>query len=147
MQFIIITIMSFLKKYWLYIVGGLGIIVLYKKIFVGNKVNHITTQYDLLGVSISKNQALAYAQRLYTAMEGVGTETDVLDTIYNILKNNPNDVKAVYNAFGTKNYGLFGSPQWWVSNTSGDLKDWLKWELSGKRLNDWNTLLQSANII
>lgn len=80
--------------------------------------------------SITDDKAKSIAEALFNAMDGMGTdETE----IYNILVVNNKlsslDLVAVYNAFGTHEYGTFGTP-WWGSGKPLDLIGWIKEEMS-----------------
>lgn len=80
--------------------------------------------------TISEEKAKSIADALFDAMDGIGTdETE----IYNILVVNNKlsslDIVAIYNAFGVKEYGTFGTP-WWGNGEPLDLIGWIKKEMS-----------------
>lgn len=80
--------------------------------------------------NITDDKAQSIAEALLEAMDGIGTdETE----IYNILVVNNKltslDLIAVYNAFGSQEYGSFGKP-WWGSGEHLDLTGWIKKEMS-----------------
>lgn len=142
------VVLLFLKKYWLYIVGLFGVIIAFR--FISRtKTNYIdVTRFDTTGSTIDINKAKFYADTLYTAMEPFGTDEDSIKEVYNVLSLNPANAAIVYNAFGKRAYGSFGTPLWsWMPSTMLDLKGWLKAELSGKNLENWNKLFTSAGVI
>ncbi len=140
----LIIVMEFLKKYWLYILLAFVVIYVWRKMFLGTtKIEH---NYKTTGnESISKADAAALANRLFLAMDGVGTSNDVIKSVLLQVSNNLDNLRLVYNAFGTKEYGTFGSPVW-GSGTPTDLKGWLHAELSGGDYASWAVLFSAANI-
>lgn len=80
--------------------------------------------------NIPEEKAKSIAEALFDAMDGIGTdETE----IYNILVVNNKlsslDIVAIYNAFGVKEYGTFGTP-WFGNGDPLDLIGWIKKEMS-----------------
>lgn len=86
--------------------------------------------------SISDQQAQIYATQLYDSMKGVGTDENVIETIFKKLT--PCDFVKVYNKFGTQKYSgtiLGGGEPTWLGLQIGDYSDydlieWLREELS-----------------
>lgn len=97
--------------------------------------------------TISANEIKSLASSAYKAMCDVGTDEETLDTIYDTVKKNTSDVKALYNAFGAPAYNIAGSPMLrFIKGTPLDLKGWLRRELSGQRLEKWLILFDQAGI-
>lgn len=96
---------------------------------------------------ISDTDSKRLANLLYYSMEGVGTDEETIEQVYNNLVGRPTATIQVYNAFGTPNYSVYGSPFWGLSGTPLNLKMWIQKELSGQRLKDWNNLFALAGII
>lgn len=61
--------------------------------------------------TITLSQARDYANRLHSAMEDSGSEEEVIESVFGGLQSTE-DVKLVYDAFGVKPYGFFGTPLW-----------------------------------
>ena len=82
------------------------------------------------GATITLSQAQSYANRLLSAMEDTGTEDEDIESVFNSLQTTE-DVKLVYDAFGVKPYGYFGTPLWgtgWLTGEPMNLAEWLKEE-------------------
>lgn len=141
------VVFIFLQKYWKQIAVVIVAFIAYRKIRAMLSENVIKNVYPTNGATITNEQAKAYAQRLFLAMEDYGTDEDSIDEVYYLLVDNPYNIRMVYNAFGLKDYGVFGSPSWISSGTPTDLKGWFKNELAGKRLDQWNALFAVAGII
>lgn len=80
--------------------------------------------------TITLNQAQSYANALLSAMEDTGTEDEEIESVFNNLQTTE-DVKLVYDAFGVKPYGYFGTPLWgtgWLTGEPMNLAEWLKAE-------------------
>lgn len=146
MQVFFSIIIPFLKKYGIWIVAILGLIILYKKIFLGKRSN-VITEYKTNGATITPQQAAAYAESLFNAMDGFGTTNSTIKSIYNILKQNPLNLRAVYNAFGSPSYGWTGQAWLGIWGDNIDLKGWLEKELSPSDYREWNVLFNAAGII
>lgn len=145
MQIFLAMLVTFVTKYSRYIIGAILLFFGYRWLGFSNK-NKIN-DYNETGSSISSNLALAYAERLFNAMEAFGTDDDVMIEIYNRLSSNPLSVRSVYNAFGVREYGLFGSPMWFMPSSKIDLREWVNRELSGQNLQKWNSLFNAAGIV
>lgn len=141
------VVLIFIQKYWKQILMAVVGYIAFRKLRAALNENVLTNIYSTSGATITNEYAKAYAQRLYIAMEDYGTDEDAIDEVYSALAGNPVNLRLVYNAFGNKDYGVFGSPTWWTVATPTDLRGWLKNELSGKRLDQWNTLFITAGII
>ena len=140
--------MEFIKKYWMYLLGAIGVFVIYRKLNLGKSVNLVNTQYDRVGVTLSEQQVLAYTDNIYNAMKDTGTDVEVLRQIYGILAQNPANTKAVFNAFGYREYSFFGAPVYsWMPSDKVNLKQWIKNELSGELHDKWMSLFDAAGII
>ena len=141
------AVLIFLQKYWKHIVAVILAYIAYRKVRAMFGENLLTNVYPTGGATITQEQAKAYAQRLYVAMEDFGTDEDAIDEIYSLLASNPYNIRMVYNAFGNKDYGSFGAPYFLMPSTPTDLKGWIKNELSSKRLEQWNALFAVSGII
>lgn len=91
--------------------------------------------------------AIVLANKLYNAMESTGTDETAITEVLDKVKGKVSLLRAVYNAYGTKPYSLYGSPTAFFKGTEYDLKNWLKSELSTKTYNYWLTEFNTAGII
>ncbi len=147
MHAFIAVALDFIKKYWVWIVGIIATLLIVRKLKAGNRINTITN-YETKGSTITPQLGLAYAERLYGAMAPAGTTMNVIDEIYNKLKQNPIDMRVVHNAFGVRPYGQFGEPLFsWFPSTNADLMQWFIWELSPSDLKKWKTLYAAAGMV
>ena len=82
----------------------------------------------MLERKISDADAKTYAKDLMDAFDGFGTDEDIIKEI--LLDNNPSatDVQAIFDAFGTPEYGTFGKPMW-GTGTPMNLIEWIKKEV------------------
>lgn len=85
-------------------------------------------QEKVLERKISDADAKTYAKDLKDAFEGFGTDEGIIKEI--LLDNNPSatDIQAIFEAFGTPEYGTFGSPMW-GTGTPMNLIEWIKKEV------------------
>lgn len=141
------VVLIFLQKYWKQILLVIGGLIVFRKIRAATNTNVMTNVYPTMGATITNQQAKAYAQRLYQAMESFGTDEDAIDEVFGLIQNNPYNLRAVYNEFANRDYGSFGSPAFFNVGTPTDLKGWVTNELSGKRLDQWRALFALANIV
>ena len=82
------------------------------------------------GRNITDDKAKSIANALFEAMDGIGTdETEIYTILVVNNKLSSLDLVAVYEAFGNKEYGTFGTP-WWGSGDKLDLIGWIKKEMS-----------------
>ena len=84
---------------------------------------------------IDEPTARLYAERLYAAMNQVGTDSETIFTVLDSLRSR-SDLLAVQKAFGARRYGLTSANGSWVGRVTGlskalDLNGWLREELSG----------------
>lgn len=84
---------------------------------------------------IDEPTAKLYAERLYAAMNQIGTDTETIFTVLDSLRSR-SDLLAVQKAFGARWYGLTSANGSWVGKITGlskalDLNGWLREELSG----------------
>jgi len=80
--------------------------------------------------TITLSQARDYANRLHSAMEDSGSEEEVIESVFGGLQTTE-DVKLVYDAFGVKPYGFFGTPMWgtgWLTGEPYNLAQWIEAE-------------------
>ena len=133
-------------------VASLLIFKIYKKYADGAEQRNLkkalekTTQVDKNKLTINEAEAAIIAQKLFAAMDGMGTDED---TIMNLLINTSranDDIKLIVSAFGVKEYGTYGSP-WWGSGTPSDLTMWLTNEMSGSKLEKLKTRFATAGIV
>ena len=89
--------------------------------------------------------AESYANRLFRAMQGVGTNETEIDEIYTLLVGNNGNLQKVVTKFGVRPYGVAGVSLFdWGEKIP--LKEWINRELSGKRLDAWNALFKSLGL-
>lgn len=89
---------------------------------------------DLLDTNIStgklnETQVKEAAEKLFEAMDGVGTDLTTIKKI--LIDDNPTtmDIINISTAFGNREYGTFGSP-FWGNGEPLNLIGWLKKEIS-----------------
>jgi len=143
------------KKYLLGVGCVLGGVVLYlviKKIKKNNIQNSLSNsvQSTYTVTSSEKNEAktngftestaTTYANRLYNAMKGVGTDEDTVVSTIESLKS-AGELKMVCSAFGTQKYTT-----WSLQTVYGDLVTWLKDELSGSTLKRVKAVFNKFNV-
>lgn len=93
-------------------------------------VDEIKNAYDKLSKhEITATDAKVLADQLFEAMDGVGTDETAIEEILINSKATTNEVLAINEAFGVREYGTFGLP-WWGSGEQLNLTQWLKKELS-----------------
>lgn len=82
--------------------------------------------------TIDTMRANEIAKALFTAMDGIGTDEDLIEDIL-VIKNRftSGDIILINNAFGLQEYGTTGSP-YWGSGTPLNLVGWFKNELNNK---------------
>ena len=85
---------------------------------------------DNSSAKISKTEALAIANKQFSAMADLGTNEQLLFSSLNGL--NGADLVLVFDAFGQKNYASTGS--WFGAGSSLDLFGWYSEELDGSDL-------------
>lgn len=138
-----------MKKYYL-LFGVLGVLAffLYRKFC---KKGETAVFMPLAGAetddpTISVAVARQYAEQLYNAMKDTGTDVGIIENIFGVLSK-PADLRLVYNMFGTRAYGTFGSPLYsWFPSSQQDLRGWINKELSGKNLKKWNELFKQIGL-
>jgi hypothetical protein len=89
--------------------------------------NYINTSTQIYPPSISDSAAHNFANRLFYAMDGLGTDTEALYELADQQIYNPTDVLMIYREFGLR------SGTSYFSNTKEDLIRWIKADL-----NFWN---------
>ncbi len=82
-------------------------------------------------VTLSKAQLYAYANKLYSAMEGWGTDEDQIHSVFGALMTT-SDLYSLISTFGTKD--------------GKTLPAWISDELNEKEINKINATLASKNI-
>lgn len=122
------------------LVGGVAFWA-YRKLKNANLVSDMIVG-NIKDKPLSSLEAKKYAQDLYVCMSDVGTwNLDLMDQIYENIKDKKGAFTQVYKAFGFANYAVFGTiailP---FIGDSIDLIEWLRRELSGKRLDMWLNL-------
>ena len=80
--------------------------------------------------TIDDTTAASIARALFEAMDGVGTDEDLIEEVL-ILRNRltSGDIVAVNKAFGIQKYGSVGTP-WWGDGEDLNLVQWFMRELS-----------------
>lgn len=80
--------------------------------------------------TIDDTTAASIARALFEAMDGVGTDEDLIEEVL-ISRNRltSGDIVAVNKAFGVQKYGTTGSP-WWGDGEDLNLVQWFMRELS-----------------
>ncbi|MFV0402919.1 MAG: hypothetical protein ACK5KV_03000 [Bacteroides graminisolvens] len=147
MQNLIPVITMFITKYGKYILLAVGLVLVWrwvKNLFFDNS---ITTKFNDSGTQLSSSEATHYAERLFSAMKDTGTDEDEIDNV-RLLVSRPSDLRSVWNAFGSRPYGTFGSPIFGLGMfaTNLDLRGWLKAELSGDGFKVWEQMFLTAGI-
>lgn len=90
-----------------------------------------TLETDASKTTISDNQSEIYANHLFNAMKDSGTDTSVIESIFD--KISADDYKKIYNSFKRRSYFNFGEPtllSWVFGYSDLDLNEWLKKEVS-----------------
>ena len=108
--------------------GGIGSFLTDKS--VGAK-DFIPVQVDSSKATISDSLANNYANQLFNAMDGFGTNSDAIYDIINKLQQKE-DFRKVYNSFGRKSYYIDGSPTvsaYIFGYNNLDLIEWLDKEV------------------
>lgn len=81
---------------------------------------------DESNLTITKNQAIAMADRFETAMDGLGTNaSSVIDSLSTL--ETPDDLALVIKEFGTRENCYFNG----LGCERGNLLDWFEWEFYG----------------
>lgn len=90
-------------------------------------------------LTLPKTNYTLYANQLYTAMNGVGTDEE---TIYRVLAQlqSADDWYQLVKAFGSKKASS------WFSSFEGTLYDWLSDELNAKEMKKVNGILANIGI-
>jgi hypothetical protein len=124
----------------LYIVGGVVIIILAKKLLGGlfNKYPSDPSNIEITPsrLSITQAQAMQIAQNLFEAMNRLGTDEKTL--FDSITPLNDEDLKLVCKVFGLRSY--FGQGYGAIFGQDKSLQGWLKAELGGQDLEDMQAL-------
>lgn len=119
--------------------------IAYNKFFVASGYRGFTingsTKHD-------KDHYERIADQLFSEMRGMKRNKP---KVYELLEGlTGNELKAVYNAFGSKNYSLFGNDgflaKWNVTGFQLDLFGWFKKELHGDSLDEMRALWNRKKI-
>lgn len=122
------------------LVGGVAFWA-YRKLKNANPVSNMIVG-NVLNKPLGGLEAKKYAQDLYVCMSDIGTwNLDLMDEIYEKLNAKKGAFTQVYKEFGFANYAFYGTI-WGLPflGDSIDLIEWLRRELSGKRLDNWLSL-------
>jgi hypothetical protein len=141
--------LDFVKDYWMPIAGCVGAYLLYNKFF-GSAKTPEEVNYGIPSVdpetgkeikTISDALAYAYAGRLYTAIEGLGTDVAELKAVYDLVKSDVFAVRKVYNAFTQvlKDNGKSGNLRQWLND------EYFFWGY-GQERDNWIILLEASGI-
>lgn len=80
-------------------------------------------------LTITKTQAKTYADQLYTAMKGFGTDEDTIFTVFNRIETN-DDLNLILSQFGIRDNETL--PQWLIGDLSSSDRRKLNQILAGK---------------
>lgn len=98
----------------------------------GEVPNYTQTQFD------------GWADSLYKAMEGWGTDPEAIGNVFNYMRNKA-DVLKLIKTFGVREYQDDGI--WGINTKQMNLNEWLTTELSASDLNDYvNSKLKTQSI-
>jgi len=128
--------------------GGIGSFLTDKS--VGAK-EFVPVQVDIAKSTISDAIANNYANQLFNAMDGFGTNTDAIYDILNKLQQKE-DFRKVYNSFGRKSYYIDGSPTvsaYIFGYSNLDLIEWLDKEVGWSNPLTYNLIkktIKNANL-
>jgi hypothetical protein len=130
------------KIFWWIVVGIVIFIVLYIWIKLMNKYKPKSSLTDKIVVEKSKlsypeNQYKLFADQIYTAMEGAGTdEESILSVIYKMK--NADDWNMLIKAYGERKLTIF-----WITSHTGILPGALRSELGAKDIQKINNHLST----
>ena len=127
---------------------GICALVLGVRYFAANKNGSVVFKYDVSNTvaSISTAEAKRYAERLYNAMKDIGTIQSEITDVYNEIKNfGVGSLALIYNEFGVRKYGFFGSPTTPFFSSDKDLREWLRAEVTNENFIYWDALFNSIN--
>lgn len=98
-----------------------------------DNVNLINEEITSTGIppSYSDSQYNVYAQQLYTAMKGLGTDENAIYTVFRQMKNRV-DILKLFAAFGTRD--------------GQDLYEWMAGDLSSWNFNKINNILTDNGV-
>ena len=128
--------------------GGIGSFLTDKS--VGAK-EFVPVQIDVAKSTISDAIANNYANQLFNAMDGFGTNSDAIYDIINKLQQKA-DFRKVYNSFGRKSYYIDGSPTvsaYIFGYNNLDLIEWLDKEVGYSNPLTYNLIkktIKNANL-
>ena len=128
--------------------GGIGSFLTDKS--VGAK-EFVPVQIDVAKSTISDAIANNYANQLFNAMDGFGTNSDAIYDIINKLQQKE-DFRKVYNSFGRKSYYIDGSPTvsaYIFDYNNLDLIEWLDKEVGYSNPLTYNLIkktIKNANL-
>lgn len=83
-------------------------------------------------LTLTDNELVVMASQLYTAMEGAGTDTGTIDTVFSKVKTK-DDLSALIRAYGVRD--------------GEDLRMWLKSDLSGARLKSIKQVFEDLGLV
>lgn len=98
---------------------------------------HLPTE-EQIHPSYTLTQYKTYADKLFTAMDGAGTDLPAITDVMNAMENDL-DVLALIDAFGTR-----AGTSWFASSTPDDLGTWLAGDGATETAN--NALATKANV-
>ena len=108
----------------------------------------IEAEVDKSKTTLTDAIANNYANQLYNAMDGSGTDEE---TIYAILEKlqKKDDFRKVYNAFGRRSYFFEGSPtlfgsSWLMGSNDLDLVEWFRKEVGWSNLLTYNLISKTV---
>lgn len=95
--------------------------------------------------TITTAQAVSYANKLLAAFDRVGTDTDMVRSIFLESGLTDNDIRLIVKAFGMQKYGYYGRAMW--GGTLLDLMGWIREECSGTLLADLRVRFSKLGLI
>lgn len=102
-------------------------------------INQIGNEIQTSKLSYPLSQYQTWAGRLFEAMDGAGTDTDTVLSIFDQMQN-VNDVKQLIYSFGNRKSSI------WFSGDAETLPQWLQNDLEADYINQINQSFISKNI-
>lgn len=116
------------------------VFVLFKKFFKNDETGAAGKEIDKSELSYSLADFESFANQLYQAMNGSGTDENTIYTVLGNLKNKSDYYQLVKSFDVRQNEGTFSS------NFSGTLSEWLTFELDSAELNKVREILSNIKI-
>lgn len=111
--------------------------------FIKDKITEYqaTAGYDVnkSNLSFSQSEYISMSNQLYNAMDGAGTDEEIIYSVFNKIQ-----TKDDYNQL-VKTFGIKSSSSW-ISSFNGDLQTWLSNELSYSERKKLNNILSKIGV-